>query len=120
MTDPQSRAILTVALMAAFADGANAESEIAALKRAADALGSSDPEIAAIYQDVLFGKPRLEDVAATIVAPNSKQQAFEVAVAVCDADGTHTPAEAAFLAALAKALAIEPAVAASPTTTEVA
>ena len=112
MNDPQHRAILTVALMAAFADGANAESEHAALKRAADALDSSDPEIAAIYQDVLFRKPRLEDVAAGIVAPEFKQQAYEIAVAVCDADGTHTSAEAAFLAALACALAIDPALAA--------
>jgi uncharacterized protein (DUF697 family)/tellurite resistance protein len=112
MTDPQSRAILSVALMAAFADGANAESEHAALKRAADALGSTDPEIAAIYQEVLFGKPRLEDIAAKIVDPSLKQQAYEVAVAVCDADGAHTPAEAAFLAALARALGVEPAAAA--------
>jgi uncharacterized protein (DUF697 family)/tellurite resistance protein len=112
MNDPQHRAVLTVALMAAFADGANAESEHAALKRAADALGSSDPEIAAIYQEVLFRKPRLEDVAAGIVAPELKQQAYEIAVAVCDADGAHTSAEAAFLAALARALAIDPALAA--------
>ncbi|MBK9703382.1 MAG: DUF533 domain-containing protein [Betaproteobacteria bacterium] len=112
MNDPQNRAILTVALMAAFADGANAESEHAALQRAAESLGSSDPEIAAIYQDVLFRKPRLEDVAAAITAPESKRQAYEVAVAVCDADGAHTPAEAAFLTALARALGIDPAVAA--------
>ncbi len=112
MTDPQSRALLTLALMAAFADGANSESEHAALKRAADALGTADPDIAGIYQDVLFRKPRLEDVAVAITAPELKRQAYEVAVAVCDADGAHTAAEAAFLAALAQALAIEPAVAA--------
>jgi uncharacterized protein (DUF697 family)/tellurite resistance protein len=116
MTDPQSRAMLTVALMAAFADGANAQSEHVALKRAADALGASDPEIAAIYQDVLFRKPRLEDVAAAIVAPELQQHAYEVAVAVCDADGTHTPAEAAFLAALAKVLGVDPVAAAKHVT----
>jgi uncharacterized protein (DUF697 family)/tellurite resistance protein len=112
MTDPQSRAILGIALMAALADGANSESEHAALKRAADALGSADPDVAAVYQEVLFRKPRLEDLAAAITAPEAKQQAYEVAVAVCDADGVHNSAEAVFLAALAKGLGIEPAIAA--------
>jgi uncharacterized protein (DUF697 family)/tellurite resistance protein len=112
MIDPQQRAVLTLALMAAFADGANAESEHAALKRAADAWGAADADVAAIYRDVLFGKPRLEDVAAAIADPALRQQAYEAAVAVCDADGAHSPAEATFLAALAKALAIDPAAAA--------
>ena len=48
MIDPQQRAILTIALLAAYADGAGAESEHAALKRAAEAWGVGDAEIAAI------------------------------------------------------------------------
>ena len=112
MIDPQQRAALTIALMAAYADGAGAESEHAALRRAAGAWGAGDAEIAAIYQEALFGKPRLEDVASRIVDPALRQQAFDAAVAICDADGAHGQAEAAFLAALARALAIDPAAAA--------
>ena len=112
MIDPQQRAVLTIALLAAYADGAGAESEHAALKRAAEALSAGDAEIAAIYQEALFGKPRLEDVAARITDPTLRQQAFDAAVAICDADGAHGPAEAAFLSALARSLGIDPAVAA--------
>ena len=112
MIDQQQRAVLTIALLAAYADGAGAESEHAALKHAAEAWGIGDAEIAAIYQEVLFGKPRLEDVAARVTDPALRQQAFDAAVAICDADGAHGPAEAAFLTALARSFGIDPAVAA--------
>ncbi len=111
MNQGETRAVLTLALLAAYVDGANAETEKAALKRVAETIGSGDPELASVYQRVLFEKPTVAAVAAEIASPELRRQAYEVAVGVCDADGAHGPAEAAFLRELAGALGIEAAAA---------
>jgi uncharacterized protein (DUF697 family)/tellurite resistance protein len=113
MNQAEKRAVLTLALLAAYADGANAESENAALKQVAETIGGSDPELASVYQRVLFEKPTVATVAAEIAAPELRRQAYEMAVGVCDADGAHGPAEAAFLRELAAALGVEPVAAAA-------
>lgn len=111
MNQAERRAVLTLALLAAYADGANAEAETAALRRAAEAIGGDDPELASVYQRALFEKPDVAAVAAEIATPELRRQAYEVAVGICDADGAHGPAEAEFLRNLAGALGIEPAAA---------
>lgn len=111
MNQAEKRAVLTLALLAAYADGANAEAESAALKRVAETIGGSDPELASVYQRVLFEKPAVAAVAAEIASPELRRQAYEMAVGVCDADGVHGPAEADFLRQLAAALGVEPATA---------
>jgi uncharacterized protein (DUF697 family)/tellurite resistance protein len=108
MNASEQRAILTVCLMAAFADGGNSERERAAIKRIADTLSEGGaPDASAIYQDVLLHKPDLATVAAAIAQPEQRQFAYEMAVCVCDADGATTPAERAFLAKLAQALGLD-------------
>jgi uncharacterized protein (DUF697 family)/tellurite resistance protein len=104
----EQRAILTVCLMAAFADGANAERERAEIRRIAgmlDANGTIDAS--AIYQEVLLRKPDLAEVAAAIAQPEHRQFAYEMAVCVCDADGATSPAEQEFLGRLAQALGLD-------------
>ena len=67
MIDPQQRAVLTLCLMAAFADGGNSERERAEIKRIADTLGADGAlDVAAIYQDVLLAQagPRATVAAA--------------------------------------------------------
>jgi tellurite resistance protein len=54
MNDQDKRAIMTVALCAAFADGSNDERERKALQQVADALGRDGGiDFPALYRDVL-------------------------------------------------------------------
>ena len=104
----QQRAVLTLCLMAAFADGENSDRERAELKRIAGALGSDSAlDAAAIYEDVLLHKPDVRTVAASITQPEQRQFAYEMAVGVCTADGAITPAERTFLDELASALNVD-------------
>ncbi len=107
METSQQRAVLTLCLMAAFADGVNDDRERAELKRVAMALddqGSLD--VNTIYQKVLLEKPDLAAMAATFTTPELQQFAYEMAVGVCNADGTTSAQEREFLGRLAEALGI--------------
>ena len=115
LTLEETRAVLTVALMAAFSDGLKDDREREAVKRVADALGpDAGFDLPGLYRDVLLAKPDLAKVAAELRSPESRQLAYEMAVGVCDADGAQGPAEKTFLAKLAEALGL-PAAAASAT-----
>jgi len=115
LTLEETRAVLTVALLAAFSDGLKDDREREAVKRVADALGpDAGFDLPGLYRDVLLAKPDLAKVAAELRSPESRQLAYEMAVGVCDADGAQGPAERTFLAKLAEALAL-PAAAASAT-----
>jgi uncharacterized protein (DUF697 family)/tellurite resistance protein len=115
LTLEETRAVLTVALLAAFSDGLKDDREREAVKRVADALGpDAGFDLPGLYRDVLLAKPDLAKVAAELRSPESRQLAYEMAVGVCDADGAQGPAEKTFLAKLAEVLAL-PAAAASAT-----
>jgi uncharacterized protein (DUF697 family)/tellurite resistance protein len=108
MNTAEQRAILTLCLMAAFADGGNSEHERAEIKRIADTLGAEGAlDVSAIYQEVLLRKPDLATVAGAIAQPDQRQFAYEMAVCVCDADGATSPAEREFLGRLAQALGLD-------------
>ena len=105
MTPDQTRAVVTIALMAAFADGLKDERERSRVKALASRLSGDGIDVDAIYEDVLLRKPELSNVAAPLLADrNVAQFAYEIAVGVADADGVHTPAEGAFLEQLASTL----------------
>lgn len=107
MTHDEQKAILSIAILAAFADRHKEDSERAEIRRVAESLsGESDINIAAVYQDVLLGKVKLADAVSGIGAPELRQLAYELAVGVCDADGRRDEAEAAFLAGLASSLGL--------------
>ena len=106
MNEAEQRAILTVALMAAFADGMSDERERAAVERLVGNLGSPSLNATAIYQEMLLRKPDLAEVVKPLVTPQSRQFAYEMAVGVAHADGATSPVEAAFLARLATALGL--------------
>lgn len=108
MNEHEQKAILTLSLMAAFADGNKDESERAELKRIADALaGEASINLAALYQDVLLKRVSMPSAVAALTSPEARQLAFEMAVCVCDADGVQSAAEQAFLADLRHALALD-------------
>ncbi len=109
MTREEQQAILTISLMAAFADGAKDDRERSEVKRIAESLSDGSINVSALYQDVLLKRRSLEDTAAAIGAPELRQYAYEMAVCVCDADGAHVPAEKDFLDRLRSALGLDAA-----------
>ena len=117
MQPDQTRAVMTLALMAAFADGQKDDRERDHLRDLAQSLGSSagGADLMKTYQDVLLGRARLEDAAAALDTPGLRQLAFEMAVGVCDADGVCNEREKAFLEQLRAALGIAPSEASAVT-----
>ncbi len=117
MQPEQTRAVMTLALMAAFADGQKDDRERDHLRDLAQSLGSSagGADLMKTYQDVLLGRARLEDAAAALDTPGLRQLAFEMAVGVCDADGVCNEREKAFLEQLRTALGIAPSEASAVT-----
>lgn len=113
--DPrEQRALLAIALMAAFADGTKAEAEREEIRRLAESLGAQDSglHVGALVQDVLLKRLSLAQAVAELRAPEHRQLAYEVAVCVVDADGAKSAAEAAFLADLKRELGSAESVAA--------
>jgi uncharacterized protein (DUF697 family)/tellurite resistance protein len=110
MNASEQRAILTLCLRAAFADGGNSEQERAEIKRIAEMLGAEGAlDVSAIYLEVLLGKPDLGAVAAAITQREQRQFAYEMAVCVCSSDGATSPAEREFLGRLAQSLGLDAA-----------
>lgn len=109
MNREQQHAVLTIALLAAFADGANAPREREQIRRLAESLAgeTGDGELPALYQRVLLGQAKMEDAARVLGDPGHRQLAYEMAACVCDADGHMTAAEAAFLDRLGSALGLD-------------
>ena len=102
MTPHEQQAILTIALLAAFADGQKADSERDAIRQIADSLGHEPGggALARVYQDVLLKRASVAQAAAALSDPAHRQLAYEMAVCVCEADGQRSAAEAAFLSDL--------------------
>lgn len=112
MNEQEQRAIVSLVLMAAFADERNDPLERAEVARVAESLSKdSATNVASIYQDVLLKKVSLEQAAKTLSTPDVKRLAYELCVGVCAADGAQCGAERAFLASLSRALGFEAAAA---------
>ena len=105
MDNQHAKSILTVALMAAFADGLKDERERESIRKLAEVFGTeASIDLAALYRDVLLARPDLAEVVKPLDTQGLRQYAYEMAVGVVNADGSQNPAEAAFLAQLAAAL----------------
>jgi uncharacterized protein (DUF697 family)/tellurite resistance protein len=108
----ETRSILAVSLLAAFADGGKHERERAEIKRIAEGLSQSDPvHLPTLYQDVLMKRVTLADAAQGLASVEARQLAYEMAVCVCDADGVQSVPEQDFLAELRSVLRLEEAAA---------
>jgi uncharacterized protein (DUF697 family)/tellurite resistance protein len=109
MNPEQQQAILTIALLAAFADGTNDDREREEIRRLAESLGSEPgaPNLAGLYREVLLKRVDLTATAAVLNDPGHRQLAYEMAVCVCDADGSTTEAEGRFLTNLSRALNLD-------------
>ena len=107
MTPIEQESILTLSLMAAFADGAKNDAERAEVKRIAESLPQAGVQPAVLYQRVLLKQVTLAQATAPLQSPELRQLAYEMAVCVCDADGAQTGAEQTFLSGLRQELQLE-------------
>ena len=108
MNAREQEAILTIALLAAFADGAKDDREREEIKRIADSLAgeAGAPQLSQLYQSVLLKRVDISQAAAALSDPTHKQLAYEMAVCVCDADAVASDAEQKFLQELRSALGL--------------
>lgn len=111
MQTDQQNALLTIALFAGFADGHKAESEREAIRRMAESLSDAQGghPLARLYQDVLLQRVTVAGAVQALGEPAHRQLAYEMAVCVCDADGSQSDAERAFLADLRRQLGLQAA-----------
>ena len=116
MDRTEQTALLTIALMAAFADGSKGDAERAEVRRVAESL-SAELNTAVLVQDVLLKRVSVASVAAALPSPELRQLAFELAVGVCDADGLRNEHETRFLAELGEALGLSQPQMAGPAAT---
>jgi uncharacterized protein (DUF697 family)/tellurite resistance protein len=105
MSEPEQQSILTVALMAAFADGGKSAAEREAVKGIASSFGGAVPP--QLLQDVLLKRVTLAAAVQPLASAEHRQLAYEMAVAVCEADGAPTPVEREFLAGLERELGLD-------------
>ena len=82
MTSQEQKAILAIAIHAAFADGAKDEREREEVRRVAENLAdeSGDVDLPRLYQDVLFKRLPLNSVTAMITDTGQRQFVYEMAI----------------------------------------
>ncbi len=99
MNPEQQKSILSIALLAAFADGNKDDREREQIRQLAESLDNEAAvlDLARLYQDVLLKRVSLSSAAAALTDPEHRQLAYEMAVCVCDADGRQSDAESRFL-----------------------
>ena len=109
MNAREQEAVLTIALLAAFADGAKDDREREEIKRIADSLAgeAGAPQLSQIYQSVLLKRVNVSQATAALTDPAHKQLAYEMAVCVCDADAVASDAEQQFLKELRTSLGLD-------------
>lgn len=103
----EQEVLLTLCLMAAFADGAKSDVERTELKRIAETFPKTEVNLAAVYQRVLLGQVTTAQVAQALASAPARQLAYEMAVCVCDADDVLNDAERQFLAELRRELRLD-------------
>ena len=108
MNAREQEAVLTIALLAAFADGAD-DREREEIKRIAESLAgeAGAPQLSQLYQNVLLKRVNVTQAAAVLTDPSHRQLAYEMAVCVCDADAVASETEQKFLQELKSALGLD-------------
>jgi uncharacterized protein (DUF697 family)/tellurite resistance protein len=104
MNENDKRPIVTIALMAALADGETTTNEQAQLREAMNRLGIADGD--ALAEQARQGKPALADVATSLSDDAARAYAYELALVVCNAGGPANEREQKFLKELRAALGL--------------
>jgi uncharacterized protein (DUF697 family)/tellurite resistance protein len=108
MRAEDQKAILAIALLAAFADGVKDDREREEVRRIAESLATASPaiDLRALYQDVLLKRFGLDEAVAALSDDGLRHYAYEMALCVCEADGQTTAAERRFLDQLKRSLGL--------------
>ena len=113
MDSHEREAVLTVCLMAAFADGDKGDAERAQVRSVAERLAGVEADgadggvdLTRPLERVLLRRVTLPELAGVVTDEAHRRLAYEMAVVVCDADGVCNEKERAFLADLRRALAL--------------
>jgi uncharacterized protein (DUF697 family)/tellurite resistance protein len=104
-TDAEINSLFTIALMAALADGNADERERQHLREVATRVGGGRIDLA-MLDTAMPARGSLAAAVRPLATPDARRYAYELAVAVVDADGMHNAAEAGFLRDLASALGL--------------
>jgi uncharacterized protein (DUF697 family)/tellurite resistance protein len=102
--------------MAALADGATSPTERERIEGIFKGLADGGDEaraLATAYRRVMMKQTSLEAETQALGSPEARSYAYEMAVAVCDADGRHSDAEGKFLDGLRGSLGVSSSDAAS-------
>ena len=107
LSDQERRAVLGICILAAFADGAQDDSERSRIKRIVDDSSGEKLDLTSAYQEVLEGKYSLAGAATQLQTPAARALAYEMGVCVCQADDALNASENQFLADLRRALQLD-------------
>jgi uncharacterized membrane protein YebE (DUF533 family) len=107
-------ALLSICLFAAFCDGSQSDSERNEISRLCEELGLGDPGL--ISRRILTGRLELPAVVAALANPNERLLAYEMALGVCESDGSLSDGEKKFLQELQGQLGLNPGEAPKETT----
>lgn len=99
-------ALLSICLFAAFCDGGQSDSERNEISRLCEEMGLGDPGL--ISRRILTGRLELPVVVAALANPNERLLAYEMALGVCESDGSLSDGEKKFLQELQGQLGINP------------
>jgi uncharacterized protein (DUF697 family)/tellurite resistance protein len=95
LTQSTDEALLSICLFAAFCDGGQSDSERNEISRLCEEMGLGDPGL--ISRRILTGRLELPAVVAALANPNERLLAYEMALGVCESDGSLTDGEKKFL-----------------------
>jgi uncharacterized protein (DUF697 family)/tellurite resistance protein len=103
-TDPTREPLLAICLFAAFADGYKSDEERGHIESLASELGGGD--VSAVSRRILMGRLSMDAAVAELKTRDERMLAYEMARAVCEANGSISADEQAFLDDLRTKLAL--------------
>ncbi len=108
MTQDNIKAILAIAIHAAFADNNKDDREREEIRRIAESLAeqATAPDLARLYQDVLLKRLPLAAATTQLTDAGQRQLAYEMALCVCETDGRLIDSERRFLDELKRLLGL--------------
>ena len=108
MTQDNIKAILAIAIHAAFADSNKDDREREEIRRIAESLAEQGaaPDLTRLYQDVLLKRLPLAAATTQLVDAGERQLAYEMALCVCETDGRLIESERRFLDELKRLLGL--------------
>jgi tellurite resistance protein/uncharacterized protein (DUF697 family) len=102
MTPSEAEAVVGIATLAALADGQQDAQETTAIATVVAQLGLSTD----VAQRAASGQVQVSDLATALASDESRQAAYDAALAVCNSDGDISRSERTFLSQLAVTLKI--------------